>query len=329
VTAAKDCRIQIFHSLCVWMLRVEARDLGLPTDFVVYDEQDSIDLLQHCPGGGDSSTYAQLSQLKSDCKPDDLTLAVIPTLNTRFFRFVPPELPRLSRAERPQFLRPPLSHPCNACLPPGKARQVGYPFPLDPDGRGSGHPHRQISEMLENGNYGRIAVPTRTHRRAQVISKSLERSRIPHLTVQQFDFFRRTEIKNVLARLRLLFNPADSGSLERMIQRPVSGIVPATLRTLREDGQQCGLRLTDLAQLRSLRDGDPFHILLHALARGTVVVFNVETTGLSPVDDEVIDFGAVELVAGHPQPSLMSSPPRNASHEQTCEACDSKIYCPD
>lgn len=32
---AKDCRIQTFHGLCSWMLRVEARDLGLPADFVI------------------------------------------------------------------------------------------------------------------------------------------------------------------------------------------------------------------------------------------------------------------------------------------------------
>ena len=32
--SAKECRIQTFHGLCAWMLRMEARDLGLPADFV-------------------------------------------------------------------------------------------------------------------------------------------------------------------------------------------------------------------------------------------------------------------------------------------------------
>ena len=34
-SAATECRIQTFHSLCAWMLRMEARDLGLPADFVI------------------------------------------------------------------------------------------------------------------------------------------------------------------------------------------------------------------------------------------------------------------------------------------------------
>ena len=32
---ATVCRIPTFHGLCAWMLRCEARDLGLPSDFVI------------------------------------------------------------------------------------------------------------------------------------------------------------------------------------------------------------------------------------------------------------------------------------------------------
>ncbi len=81
---AKDCRIQTFHGLCAWILRIEARDLGLPSDFVIYDEQDSIDLLRQCLSGPDitpDSAFWQLSQIKSDCPATSLTLAEIPTLD--------------------------------------------------------------------------------------------------------------------------------------------------------------------------------------------------------------------------------------------------------
>ena len=85
---AKDCRIQTFHGLCAWMLRIEARDLGLPADFVIYDEQDSIDLLRQCLSAtgtptdiSPDSAFWQLSQLKSDCPRETLTLSEIPTLN--------------------------------------------------------------------------------------------------------------------------------------------------------------------------------------------------------------------------------------------------------
>jgi DNA polymerase III epsilon subunit-like protein len=82
--------------------------------------------------------------------------------------------------------------------------------------------------------------------------------------------------------------------------RPACG----TLQKLSSEGQPCGLRLSDLAQLRSRHDGDPFQALLHALNHGTIVVFDVETTGLSPAEDEVIDLGAVKFVAGRPAGSL-------------------------
>ncbi|MCX6865916.1 MAG: UvrD-helicase domain-containing protein, partial [Verrucomicrobia bacterium] len=82
--AAKECRIQTFHGLCAWILRMEARDLGLPADFVIYDEQDSIDLLRQCLSGTDispESAFWQLSQMKSDCLTASLTLAAIPHLD--------------------------------------------------------------------------------------------------------------------------------------------------------------------------------------------------------------------------------------------------------
>ena len=84
--AAKLCRIQTFHSLCAWMLRLESRDLGLPSDFVIYDEQDSVDLMREClkaPDLSPDSLFQQLSQMKSDCAEKELTLATIPALDMR------------------------------------------------------------------------------------------------------------------------------------------------------------------------------------------------------------------------------------------------------
>ena len=90
--AAKHCRIQTFHSLCAWMLRLESRDLGLPSDFVIYDEQDSIDLMRECrkaPDISPDSLFQQLSQMKSDCAEQELTLASIPTVHpSKGFEFV-------------------------------------------------------------------------------------------------------------------------------------------------------------------------------------------------------------------------------------------------
>lgn len=41
----RDLTIKTFHGLCTSMLRIEARQLGLPADFVIYDDADCIELI--------------------------------------------------------------------------------------------------------------------------------------------------------------------------------------------------------------------------------------------------------------------------------------------
>ena len=40
--------VRTFHSLCAWMLRVEAKQIGLPADFVIFDEDDCMEILWQC-----------------------------------------------------------------------------------------------------------------------------------------------------------------------------------------------------------------------------------------------------------------------------------------
>ena len=43
---ARQMTISTFHALCANMLRFESREIGIPSDFVVYDDVDSIELIQ-------------------------------------------------------------------------------------------------------------------------------------------------------------------------------------------------------------------------------------------------------------------------------------------
>jgi DNA helicase-2/ATP-dependent DNA helicase PcrA len=144
----------------------------------------------------------------------------------------------------------------------------------------------------------RCAVLVRTNRRAQVISARLRAAGIPHVTVEEYEFFRRQEIKDAIAYLRLLVTPNDTGALHRVLLRPPRGIGASTLHRLVHEGAACALRLTDLVNTETYRHGDPYIPLLDAWHHGAVVVFDVETTGLDPEHDEIVELAALRLQAG-------------------------------
>ena len=66
------------------------------------------------------------------------------------------------------------------------------------------------------------------------MSRVFERAGLPHVTVEQFDFFRRQEIKDAIALLRFALNPADAFSFRRTLRRPPQGIGDATLAAIEE-----------------------------------------------------------------------------------------------
>jgi len=160
---------------------------------------------------------------------------------------------------------------------------------------------RQIQQLANKTRlfvYSRVAILARSHRRTEIVSQTLEQMGIPCVTVEQFQFFMRQEVKDALAYLRFLLNPFDAGAMRRMLLRPTRGIGDATLKAVVADGKSCGFSLTDMAASRTFQDGDPFSNLLRAYSTGIVTVFDVETTGFSASRDEVVEIAAIRLVNG-------------------------------
>ena len=159
----------------------------------------------------------------------------------------------------------------------------------------------QIQQLVHNSeefDYSRVAVLARSHKRTEVVSRTLERMGIPCVTVERFQFFMRQEVKDTLAYLRLILNPLDVGAMRRMMLRPSRGIGDATIEAVIQAGRNCGFSLTDMVSSRTFADGDPFSELLKAYSSGVITVFDVETTGFSVSQDEVIEIAAVRLVEG-------------------------------
>jgi DNA helicase II / ATP-dependent DNA helicase PcrA len=160
---------------------------------------------------------------------------------------------------------------------------------------------QQLASKQGDFDYSRVAVLARSHKRTEVVSRALECMGIPCVTVERFQFFMRQEVKDALAYLRLILNPFDAGAMRRMLLRPSRGIGDATIKTVIEEGKNCGFSLTDMVSSRTFIDGDPFGELLKAYSSGVVTVFDVETTGFSVSQDEVVEIAAVRLIEGELQ----------------------------
>ena len=79
-----------------------------------------------------------------------------------------------------------------------------------------------------------VAVFYRTNAQSRVLESALRGMQLPHEVVQGTAYYQRMEIKNILAYLRLLVNPADDVSLERVINTPSRRIGATSLRRLRD-----------------------------------------------------------------------------------------------
>ena len=79
-----------------------------------------------------------------------------------------------------------------------------------------------------------VAVFYRTNAQSRVLEDALRRARIPYVIVGGVRFYERREIKDTLAYLRLLVNPADDVAFRRAVAAPARGIGATTLARLDE-----------------------------------------------------------------------------------------------
>jgi DNA helicase-2/ATP-dependent DNA helicase PcrA len=123
---------------------------------------------------------------------------------------------------------------------------------------------RVLNKMLgsQSFSYHSFAVLYRTNAQSRVIEETFLHEGLPYILVGGTRFYERREVKDVLAYLRLIANPADEIAFKRSISTPPRGIGPAALQkaanskvaefnrlveTLREKGQKIPtIELVDL-----------------------------------------------------------------------------------
>lgn len=99
---------------------------------------------------------------------------------------------------------------------------------------------------------GECAIMYRTNAMSRLLEEAFLQARLPYRLVGAQRFYGRREVKDVISFLRLVHNPADEASLDRVINVPPRGIGDKTLTTLhliaRQHNTQPGFVLMDLAR---------------------------------------------------------------------------------
>ncbi|WP_027631335.1 3'-5' exonuclease [Clostridium hydrogeniformans] len=153
-----------------------------------------------------------------------------------------------------------------------------------------------IIEKYYKDDLSSVAILTRNNRLNLAYSSILEKRGIPSFLVEEFKFFRRKEIKDALAYLKLALNKYDVNSMKRIVLNYVSRVGDKTIEYIEKKGNKdLGIRLTDFLESSTISLGEPYRMLCDAILSGDVVIFDVESTGVDITKDEIIQIAAIGL----------------------------------
>lgn len=104
-----------------------------------------------------------------------------------------------------------------------------------------------IKDYIAAGNnYSDVAILYRNSRLSYVIERALARGKIPYKIVGGFKFFERAEVKDIIAYLCVIANPADDQRLKRIINVPARKIGAATVDKIATLAQQYKVSMMEI-----------------------------------------------------------------------------------
>ena len=113
------------------------------------------------------------------------------------------------------------------------------------------HISSQIAGLKKSTEYDYkdIAIFFRTNSQSRLIEEELLRLSIPYKMVGGTEFYKRKEIKDILAFLKVIVNPSDDISLKRIINVPPRGIGSVTINNIEVIAQDKGISFYEAIQL--------------------------------------------------------------------------------
>ncbi|ART80717.1 DNA helicase Rep [Oceanisphaera avium] len=98
-------------------------------------------------------------------------------------------------------------------------------------------------KFMNGAKFGEYAILYRGNHQSRLLEKQLMTNRIPYKISGGTSFFSRSEIKDIMAYLRLLVNPDDDNAFLRVVNTPRREIGPTTLEKLGNYANQRGKSL--------------------------------------------------------------------------------------
>src|SRR5678810_953079 len=97
--------------------------------------------------------------------------------------------------------------------------------------------------------YTEMAVLYRTNSQSRALEEAFRRAGIPYRLVGAISFYERREVKDLLAYLRLIANPADDEAFLRAVGVPRRGIGETSLAVFGKAAQEWGKPLLEAARI--------------------------------------------------------------------------------
>jgi len=102
--------------------------------------------------------------------------------------------------------------------------------------------HLKISKGYQNSDF---AILYRTNAQSRALEDGLRRIAVPYMIIGGIQFYKRKEVKDVLAYLKILVNPKDAESFKRIVNYPGRGVGEGALQKIEEYSRTIGKSLVE------------------------------------------------------------------------------------
>ena len=140
-----------------------------------------------------------------------------------------------------------------------------------------------------------FAVMYRTNAQSRLLEEAFLSANMPYKLVGAQRFYGRREVKDIIAYLRVIWNPEDIVSLARIIGTPPRGIGTKTYAQLRTKAQQLGLSPGELL-LKLAPDESPYRDRFSSRAARVLSSFGSLLAGWREIHDQVPPVEVVDQV---------------------------------